>query len=311
MRRLAVVVALTVASALLMSCSGGRYTVTAVFDDVGDLQRLGSVQVADVRVGRISRIELTEDFRAKVSLAIDDGRRIPRQSVAYVRTTSLLGEKFVELRPVGDPAAGPYLGDGDAIAKTAEAPELEFVAGQAIEVLGGVVGADVASIVRTGAEGFGGRGPELRSLIEDLATMSSGLAARTDEIQRIITNLDQATSTLAGGAPALDQLLVRFAETSKVLSDNRDRTLAALQQLNRLAAAGGPVLHAYYDEIDQQVKQVDAIVAAVATRTGEIDALLSWLNRFVLGVPKVIPGEFTQIYMWVVPAALDPRAGTP
>ena len=59
-RRLtALVLGVALAMTLLSACGQGSYTVTATFDDVGDLQKSGSVQVADVRVGKISGISLT------------------------------------------------------------------------------------------------------------------------------------------------------------------------------------------------------------------------------------------------------------
>src|SRR4051795_8995553 len=96
-RRVSVALLLGIASVmtLLSACGKGSYTVTATFDDVGDLQKSGGVQVADVRVGKISSISLTPDFRAKVNIAIDRSIHIPKNSDALVRTTSLLGEKFV------------------------------------------------------------------------------------------------------------------------------------------------------------------------------------------------------------------------
>ena len=47
--------------------------LTAVFTDVGDLVAGHSVQVADVRVGSITGIELTDDYQAKVTMRIKDG----------------------------------------------------------------------------------------------------------------------------------------------------------------------------------------------------------------------------------------------
>ena len=35
------------------------------------------------------------------------------------------------------------------------------------------------------------------------------------------------------------------------------------------------------------------------------------LDRFVLVLPKVIPGEFTQVFMWAIPADQDPRVSKP
>src|SRR5947209_3184475 len=113
LRTVAAAVIVLVAGSMLASCSSGSYHITAVFDDAGDLQSRGSVQVADVRVGSIGRIKLTKDFRATVTMSLNKGVRIPKDSTAYLRTTSLLGEKFVELRPDGDPGKGPFLRDGD------------------------------------------------------------------------------------------------------------------------------------------------------------------------------------------------------
>jgi phospholipid/cholesterol/gamma-HCH transport system substrate-binding protein len=249
----AVAVAFAVAALTLAGCSRGSYRVTAVFDDSGDLQTRGAVQVADVRVGTIGHIELTRDFRSKVTMDIHSGTRIPRASLALLRTTSLLGERFVELRPEGDPGAGPWLADGDAVARTEEAADLESVAEQAVVVLGAVSSDDVARVVETGAEAVAGRGGDLRALVDDLARVSATLAGRTAEITRIIDSLGHATATLAGGSDEVGALLAHLAAASGVLADNRQRAVTALEQLSRLARSQNVILDRYRDDISRQV----------------------------------------------------------
>src|SRR3546814_20997278 len=87
---------------------------------------------------------------------------VPVESQALLRTTSLLGEKFIELRPLDhdDPMAGTDLADGDVIAATATAHEPEFVPEQAVQILRAVVSSDVATLVQPGVVGFGGRHAE-------------------------------------------------------------------------------------------------------------------------------------------------------
>jgi phospholipid/cholesterol/gamma-HCH transport system substrate-binding protein len=306
-RALAVLLAAAALSATLSACAGGAYQVTATFDDVGDLQTRGGVQVADVRVGQIAHITLTNGFKAKVTLSLHNGVRVPKDSQALVRTTSLLGEKFIELRPKGDPTKGPFLANGDQVADTAQAPELEFVAEQAVTVLGAVTAGDVASLIDTGAAGFGGRGPELKSLISDLADISSTLAQRTKTIQSLIDGLDRTSATLAAGSGDIGTLLDNLAQTTTILADNRQRAIAALDKLDALAQSQNAVLDKYRANIDQQIKQVSAIVAVVAQNTGEVSSLVDWLDRFFTNVPKAIPGDFTQVYMWAIPCGQDPR----
>jgi phospholipid/cholesterol/gamma-HCH transport system substrate-binding protein len=293
---------------LLAACGGGTYSVTATFDDVGDLQKSGAVQVADVRVGRITGIKLTDDFRAKVSMAITSSVHVPKNSEALVRTTSLLGEKFVELRPLGGPTQTPYLRNGDAVTRTQQAPELEFVADSAIELLGAVNSSDVATIVQTGAAAFGGRGPELNRLISDLSTISGTLASRTQQLTSILDNLDRGAQTLARGSGDIQTLLTNLATTSQILADNRQKAVNAVQQLSRLAAVQNDVLDKYHKNLDTQIKQVDAILAVAATQTQQLGTVVDFLNQFVYALPKAIPQDFTQVYMWAVPCQQDSRS---
>jgi phospholipid/cholesterol/gamma-HCH transport system substrate-binding protein len=246
-------------------------------------------------------------------LHIHDAVRVPRASTAVLRTTSLLGEKFVELRPEGDPGQGPFFRNGDVVQKTAEAPELEFVADQLVSVLGGVPTTDLANIVNTGAVGFGGRGPELHALIGDLATISDSLASRTSQIGTVIDNLDRATQTLAGGAGDIKDLLSNLATTTGILSTDRDRAIHALDELSRLARVQNQVLDKYHGDIDRQIKQVDAIVSVASGQTAQLGTLVDFLDQFLTVVPKAIPADFNQVYMWLVPCAVDKRspAGCP
>lgn len=291
--------ALVVASCALPGNVTGSREVTAMFDDVGDLVDGHSVQVADVRIGSVTDIELTEDYRAKVTMSIKNDVFVPLESRALLRTTSLLGEKFIEIRPLDedDPLAGTDLVDGDEIPESTEAPELEFVTERAVAILGSVVSNDIATLVETGSISFADRGPELRSLVEDLSTISGTLADQTDELIRIIDALDGATATLAGGASDIDSLLVNLAETTGVLADNRDEAIDAIRELTRLAQIqNDTVFEPYLDVVDTQIKQLDAILAEVDRDQQQVADALFWIAQFADKLPQAAPGDFAQVY---------------
>lgn len=299
--RAALLVAFSVvaASCALPGNVTGSREISAMFDDVGDLVTGHSVQVADVRIGSVTDIELTDDYRARVTMSIKDDVFVPRESRALLRTTSLLGEKFIELRPIDedDPLAGTDLVDGDTIDESTEAPELEFVTERAVEILGSVVASDVATLVETGSIGFAERGPELRSLVEDLSTISGTLADQTDELVRIIDALDGATATLAEGATDIDSLLVNLAETTGVLADSRDEAIDAVRELTRLAQIqNDTVFEPYLDVVNTQIQQLDAILAEVDRDQQQVADVIFWLAQFADTLPKAVPGDFAQIY---------------
>jgi phospholipid/cholesterol/gamma-HCH transport system substrate-binding protein len=311
-------VAALVACVSLSACGGGGIKVTTVFDDVGDLQPRHSVQVADVRVGQVSSIKLTKDYKARVTMRVSSNVHIPERSRAVLRTTSLLGEKFVEIRPIGSPTKGPFLHDGSVLEGSVTAPELEFVAEELVQVLGAVNASDIATLAETGAQAFDGRGEDLRKLLDDLSTISSTFASRSGAITKVIDNLDATAGTLAAGKDDVDGLLGNLATTSQILADNRQRTIDVIAQLSRLAAVQNSVLGRYRSDIERQIVQADGIVAEVAGQTAELRLLIDHLHGFTTGIPKVIPvsttdpavadNRFTQVYMWLVPAT---PAGAP
>ena len=318
MKRVATAMAVLLVGALLAAgCAlpgetEGPVKLTATFSDVGDLVSGHSVQVADVRVGSITKIQLTKDFKARVTMRIKDGLHLPADSVAILRTTSLLGEKFIELRPPSPTSTAQQvqpqkvLANGDTVAHTRAAPELEFVAEEAVNVLGAVTANDLANLVQTGGVGFAGRAVELGQLIDSLTGVSHTLAGQTSNIVSIIDGLDKATSTVAGSDDQLDALLVNLSKTTQVLSDNRQLTLQTLRDITRLAKAQNTeVFEPYKAKVEAQVKQLDAVLALVAQRRGELATLADWLVQFVQKTPKGVPGDFAQIYLWLAVAPLE------
>jgi len=316
--RAAVVVVGILASSLAACTLPGRVEgpveLTATFDDVGDLVSGHSVQVADVRVGSITGIELTDGFRAKVTMHVKDDLNLPVNSVAVLRTTSLLGEKFIELRPPAEGedseraegCDGELLVDGCRIRSTKQAPELEFVAEEAVQVLGGVAANDLGTLVETGAVGFGGRAAELGSLIDSISTVSSSMADQSGNIVKIIDGLDKATATLAKGSGRVDELLVNLANTTDVLADNREQALQTIKDITRLARDENDlVLQPYRDDLERQIDQLDAVLSTVVGQREEVGVLVDWLARFVQVAPKGVPGDYALVYGWFVPAIAD------
>ena len=73
------------------------------------------------------------------------------------------------------------------------------------------------------------------------------------------------------------------------------------------------LLDRYHGDIDRQIKQINAIIGVASTQINQVSNLVDWLDRFVYALPKAVPGDFTQVYMWAVPCSVDPRspAGCP
>jgi len=82
-----------------MEIIGGEgYQIYAEFSDVGGLKKGATVEIAGVEVGRIKQISLS-DYKAKVTLQLTEGVKIPDDAIAAIKTKGLLGEKFLQISP--------------------------------------------------------------------------------------------------------------------------------------------------------------------------------------------------------------------
>ena len=146
-------------------------------------------------------------------------------------------------------------------------------------------------LIETGAVGFGGRAAELGSLIDSLSVVRAPSPTRPATSSRSST----ASTRRPPRSPAadrVDQLLVNLAQTTQVLADNRELTLQTLRDLTRLAQDQNElVFQPYRDDIDRQIGQLDAILAASSpAQRQEVGILVDWLaavhRRHPLGRPR-------------------------
>ena len=96
------------------------YTIYAPFSDVSGLDVNTKVKVAGVTVGVVKNIRL-KGAKAVVSIAIYSQYKIPVDSVALIKSKSLLGEKFLEIQ-FG--SAHKYLKNGDYLTRTESATDI-------------------------------------------------------------------------------------------------------------------------------------------------------------------------------------------
>ncbi len=99
------------------------YSVYARFTSITGLRVGADVEVAGVPIGKVASIRLdTEDGRAKVSLAIRKDVTLSDDVIASVKTSGLIGDKYIKLSLGGSPE---LLGDGDEITETESAVDIE------------------------------------------------------------------------------------------------------------------------------------------------------------------------------------------
>ncbi len=107
---------------------GETYLVEARFANAGGLNTGSSVLVAGVTVGRVEKIHMDPvDYSAIATLKIQSALKIPTDSMASIKTSGLIGDKFVALLPGAEET---YLEPGARITMTESSVDLESLIGK-------------------------------------------------------------------------------------------------------------------------------------------------------------------------------------
>ena len=102
---------------------GDTYLVEARFANAGGLHAGSSVLLAGVIVGRVESIRMEPaDYSAIATLRVSSLLKLPTDSMASIKTSGLIGDKYVCLSPGADEA---YLAPGTRITMTESAVDLE------------------------------------------------------------------------------------------------------------------------------------------------------------------------------------------
>ena len=125
---------LTVKLGKLEVLGGDSYILKAKFKDVTGLRTGAYVEMAGVRIGRVGGIALDpKDSTPVVTLDIDKGVKLTDDAIASIKTSGLIGDKFVKVSPGG---SDTVLGPGGMIVETESSVDLGDLIGK--YVFGGV-----------------------------------------------------------------------------------------------------------------------------------------------------------------------------
>jgi len=297
-RALGLIGVLLVTSGLAACGSGGgSIKVDAIFHQVGDLPRFATVQSSDVVIGSVRAINL-DGYNARVTLRIDKGARIPRNALALIRSTSLLGEEFVELRAPSNETPSPQpLQNGDVIPldRTSRIPGLDDALISLGRLLQGGTTADLATVIRSSSQILKDKGTELGQIFSELRQITPVLANRAPDLATAIDNLNSAISAVAGSTDIVARAISSTADATEILAAQRadlDRLVSSLDNASSVLAR---FTKATEPSTDRQVKDLTLVLDKVMTATGDLDKALSSLARFTDLWPRAFPGDYLQL----------------
>jgi phospholipid/cholesterol/gamma-HCH transport system substrate-binding protein len=207
---------------------------------------------------------------------------LPANALAMLRQSSLLGEKYVQLRePVGTAPEG-RLADGAVIPidRTHRNPEIEEVLGALSLLLNGGGVGQLQTIVKEVNLALSGNEPELRSLLSNVNNVVSDLDSQTGNIVRAIDALNRLSGTLVDQTANITTALDRLAPGLKVLTDQRDSLVTMLNALDRLSAVAVDTVHRSQADLVEDLRLLVPTLEKLAASGANLPNSLQFLVTY-------------------------------
>jgi phospholipid/cholesterol/gamma-HCH transport system substrate-binding protein len=312
-KRLSVVLSAVALAASVACGSNGGHTYVVEFIDVGDLVGRANVQQSDAVVGTVRAIDLAQrgdrDI-ARVTIAVEQDTKVTRGTTAVVRSTSLLGEKYVDLVPGTDDAPVP---DGGTIpvTRTSKAPELEAVFAQLGALLqsGGLE--DLARITTASAAILEGQGETIGRVLDGSAKLLASIRSQKDALASGLADLSEASKTLRGRTDTLAHALDVSDDALRVVAAQSGQLSDLITQLDKLGAPLAALTREHSHDIDAQVKAINKVVPKLYEVRATLEHAVRELPEFTELFARAAPGDYVQldVFAEAVPIG-DPALAT-
>jgi|GEM_PF-373012 len=240
-------------------------SVEVEFEDVLDLVPQSSVKVNDISVGQVTDVELSGQT-ATVTLELRNDTQLPSNTIATIRQTSLLGEKFVSLAaPTAEEPVGT-LADADEIPleRTGANPDVEEVLGALSLLLNGGGLPQLRTIAQEINLALDGREESARSLLRQVDTFMGQLDANKADIVDAIESLNRLALGVRAQQDSIDQALDELPASLRSLDRQRDGLVDMLQALDRLSDVGVRVINRSKDVTVESLRQLQPLLTQLA-----------------------------------------------
>jgi phospholipid/cholesterol/gamma-HCH transport system substrate-binding protein len=287
------------------------YTYHALFTDASGLKTGDDVDIAGVRVGRVTGEELSTAEEvvdgssypnlALVTFEVDRAQHLTSSVHAVIRYQDLLGARFMSLvqsAPSGEPFA-----DGATIlpAHTTPALSLTTLFNGFKPLFAALSPQDANRLATEVIATLQGTGGNITALLHNVGRLTSHLADRDALIGEVVDNLNAVLETVATHKNDLATLITQLESLTSGLSADRHqigRSLAGLdavaKSVSSLAKQADPALHQNIGDLYQitntivaNQKELQAAVRALPVGAAAFTRSLgygSWLNGYVCGV---------------------------
>lgn len=194
---------------------------TAYFTDAGGIVPGNDVYVSGIKVGQVKSVELAGDS-AKVTFTMDRHIAVGNQSLASIKTDTILGQRAIGVTPAGS---------GTVTTIPLSRTTTPYALNSALQDLGHNAGdldkGQLEKSLQVLTDALQDATPQLRGALDGVTSLSRTLNRRDEALEGLLAHAKSVTAVLAERAGQVNKLILDGNQLFAALDERR----AALAQL--------------------------------------------------------------------------------
>jgi len=257
----------------------------AEFSDASGLHKGNMVQIAGIRVGRVSSIDLAGDH-VVVNFTLNNGQHVGKDSEASIEVLNLLGEKFLNLKPEG--SGELEAGSTIPLDRTDSSYDIVKVFTKLSDTTENIDIPQLQTALTTVADTMNRSSGEAQATFDGLSRLSRSIASRDSEIQSLLARAHDVSQLLADRK---GDLVALMKDGSKILDELRQRRTAIhalLLNTARLSKELGGLVDDNQKQIGPMLRDLHTFTQTLTTRQSQLQASIHNLGPYVSILSNII-----------------------
>jgi phospholipid/cholesterol/gamma-HCH transport system substrate-binding protein len=261
------------------------YPINVVYSSAPGLFTGAAVDVLGVKVGTVTTVQNVGD-KVHVTLAVNQGTKIPSAAFASLVASQLLGSPDVDLNP--GYTGGPALPSGATIPQdhTAVPVSTDEVLKELQHTLNAINPNAVGNLVTNLATDLDGQGTNLNKLIASAAGTVQLLATKGNDLGQLNGTLAQLTGTLDTDTSQIEQLVEQYDTVSTTVAQHSGQLSDAINQLAGASSGLVSLLTPNLQPLEADVGTVTTVGRTLDRNLSSVDEILQEGNNLFQGAAR-------------------------
>ena len=285
-------------STLMRGVAGPTTEYAAEFTDVFGLRESDDVRMAGVRVGRVMKIDLAGDNRAKVEFVLQNDQKLLANTEASILYQNIVGQRYLDLRK-GNTGESTPVPAGSVIPLERTIPSFDVgVVLNGYEPLFATVDPKAADQISSAAiQALQGDSTSWATLVDQTGRLTETFAGRDELLGDLITGMDGLFGTLAKQNDNIEKTLANSQQMVSKFNARRPELVSSMGSLSRVIRQLGAVTNEVNPSLHALITREPGFAAHLVSIEPQLAFTGANLPKVLKGLTRVgADGAFLNVY---------------